>query len=109
MSEHVVLAGKVPWEDTPAYYDAGTVFCMRTRTRLAGLEPEALGICYLEAAAIGLPVVAGDSGGAPDAVLEDENGFVVDGRTRSWSPRCSCSSCATASWRSGSATAAGPG
>jgi phosphatidylinositol alpha-1,6-mannosyltransferase len=53
---------------------------MPTRTRLAGLEPEALGICYLEAAATGLPVVAGDSGGAPDAVLDGENGLVVDGR-----------------------------
>lgn len=80
LREHVVFAGKVPWAQTPDYYAAGTVFCMPTRTRLAGLEPEALGICYLEAAAVGLPVVAGDSGGAPDAVLEGENGFVVDGR-----------------------------
>jgi phosphatidylinositol alpha-1,6-mannosyltransferase len=80
LREHVVLTGRVPWAQTPDYYAAGTVFCMPTRTRLAGLEPEALGICYLEAAAVGLPVVAGDSGGAPDAVLEGENGFVVDGR-----------------------------
>ena len=79
----VVLAGRVPWADTPAYYDAGDVFCMPTRTRLWGLEPEALGICYLEAAATGLPVVAGDSGGAPDAVLDGENGYVVDGRSPS--------------------------
>lgn len=77
----VVLAGRVPWDQTPAYYDAGDVFCMPTRTRLFGLEPEALGICYLEAAAIGLPVVAGDSGGAPDAVLDGQNGYVVDGRS----------------------------
>jgi phosphatidyl-myo-inositol dimannoside synthase len=79
LREHVVLTGRVPWVQTPAYYAAGTVFCMPTRTRLAGLEPEALGICYLEAAATGLPVVAGDSGGAPDAVLDGENGYVVDG------------------------------
>jgi phosphatidylinositol alpha-1,6-mannosyltransferase len=80
LERDVVLAGRVPWEETPAYYDAGDVFAMPTRTRLLGLEPEALGICYLEAAATGLPVVAGDSGGAPDAVLDGENGFVVDGR-----------------------------
>lgn len=80
LRQHVVLTGRVPWASTPAYYDAGDVFCMPTRTRRAGLEPEALGICYLEAAATGLPVVAGDSGGAPDAVLDDENGYVVDGR-----------------------------
>jgi phosphatidylinositol alpha-1,6-mannosyltransferase len=80
LERDVVLAGRVPWDRTPGYFDAGDVFAMPTRTRLLGLEPEALGICYLEAAATGLPVVAGDSGGAPDAVLEGENGFVVDGR-----------------------------
>jgi phosphatidylinositol alpha-1,6-mannosyltransferase len=81
LDRDVVLTGRVPWQRTPAYYDAGDVFAMPTRTRLGGLEPEALGICYLEAAATGLPVVAGDSGGAPDAVLDGENGFVVDGRS----------------------------
>jgi phosphatidylinositol alpha-1,6-mannosyltransferase len=81
LERDVVVAGRVPWQETPAYFDAGDVFAMPTRTRLRGLEPEALGICYLEAAASGLPVVAGDSGGAPDAVLDGENGFVVDGRS----------------------------
>ena len=81
LGDDVVLTGRVPWDRTPAHYDAGDVFAMPTRTRLMGLEPEALGICYLEAAATGLPVVAGDSGGAPDAVLHGENGYVVDGRS----------------------------
>ncbi len=80
LEQHVVVTGRVPWDLTPAYYAAGDVFAMPTRTRRAGLEPEALGICYLEAAAVGLPVVAGDSGGAPDAVLDGQNGYVVDGR-----------------------------
>lgn len=80
LGAHVCFAGPVAWADTPAYYDAGDVFCMPTRTRRFGLEPEALGICYLEAAATGLPVVAGDSGGAPDTVREGETGYVVDGR-----------------------------
>ncbi|HEX5512220.1 MAG TPA: glycosyltransferase family 4 protein [Actinomycetales bacterium] len=80
LQRDVVVAGRVPWTETPAYYDAGDVFAMPTRTRRGGLEAEGLGICYLEAAATGLPVVAGDSGGAPDAVLDGENGFVVDGR-----------------------------
>lgn len=87
----VVLTGRVPWQQTPAHFDAGDVFCMPTRTRLAGLEPEALGICYLEAAATGLPVVAGLSGGAPDAVLPGQTGYVVDGR----SPQQVADHCAT--------------
>jgi phosphatidylinositol alpha-1,6-mannosyltransferase len=75
----VVLTGSVPWEELPCHYAAGDVFSMPCRTRRRGLEVEGLGIVYLEANATGLPVVAGDSGGSPDAVLEGETGFVVDG------------------------------
>ena len=56
---------------------------MPSRSRLAGLEVEGLGIVYLEASACGLPVIAGDSGGAPDAVLEGQTGLVVDGTQKS--------------------------
>ncbi|HEX2807680.1 MAG TPA: glycosyltransferase family 4 protein [Kineosporiaceae bacterium] len=80
LRDDVRFAGQVPWPATPAYYDAGDVFCMPTRTRRGGLEPEGLGICYLEAAASGLPVIVGDSGGATDAVLDGRTGYVVDGR-----------------------------
>jgi phosphatidylinositol alpha-1,6-mannosyltransferase len=74
----VVFAGAIPWTDIPPYFDAGDVFAMPCRTRLGGLEPEALGIVFLEAQASGLPVIVGDSGGAPDAVLHEETGYVVD-------------------------------
>ena len=76
----VVFTGSVPQEELPAYFAAGHVFAMPCRTRRAGLDVEGLGIVYLEASATGLPVVAGDSGGAPDAVLEGETGYVVGGR-----------------------------
>jgi phosphatidylinositol alpha-1,6-mannosyltransferase len=76
----VVFAGRKAWVDTPAYFAAGDVFCMPTRTRKAGFEIEGLGIVYLEASACGLPVVAGDSGGAPDAVQDGVTGYVVNGR-----------------------------
>ena len=76
----VVFTGSVPWAELPAYYAVGDVFAMPCRTRLGGMDVEGLGIVYLEASATGLPVVAGDSGGAPDAVLPGESGVVVDGR-----------------------------
>ncbi|WP_426506607.1 glycosyltransferase family 4 protein [Dactylosporangium sp. McL0621] len=80
VGEHVVFTGAVAWAELPAHYAAGDVFAMPCRTRRRGLDVEGLGIVYLEASATGLPVLAGDSGGAPNAVREGETGFVVPGR-----------------------------
>jgi phosphatidylinositol alpha-1,6-mannosyltransferase len=80
VGDSVLFSGPVSWADLPAYYDAGTIFAMPCRTRRAGLDVEGLGIVYLEASATGLPVIGGDSGGAPDAVIEGETGYVVPGR-----------------------------
>jgi len=77
VSDSVVFTGPVPWPELPAYYDAADVFAMPCRTRRAGLDVEGLGIVYLEASATGLPVIGGDSGGAPDAILDGESGYVV--------------------------------
>jgi phosphatidyl-myo-inositol dimannoside synthase len=76
----VRFTGPVPQAELPAHYAAGDVFSMPCRTRRRGLDVEGLGIVYLEASAAGLPVVGGDSGGAPDAILEGETGYVVGGR-----------------------------
>jgi len=79
LHQGVTLAGEVSWGDLPAYYAAGDVFAMPCRTRLGGLDVEGLGMVYLEAQACGIPVVAGRSGGAPEAVIDGETGHVVDG------------------------------
>jgi phosphatidyl-myo-inositol dimannoside synthase len=78
VSESVVFAGAVPWSQAPGWFDVGDVFAMPCRTRKGGLEPEALGIVFLEAQACGHPVLVGDSGGAPETVLHGETGYVVD-------------------------------
>jgi phosphatidylinositol alpha-1,6-mannosyltransferase len=74
----VHFTGAVPWSEIPPYVDAADVFAMPCRTRRFGLEAEALGIVFLEAAAAGKPVVVGDSGGAPDAVRHGTTGYLVD-------------------------------
>jgi phosphatidylinositol alpha-1,6-mannosyltransferase len=79
VTDSVVFTGPVPWENLPAYYDAGDIFAMPCRTRRRGLDVEGLGIVYLEASAAGLPVIGGDSGGAPEAILAGESGYVVPG------------------------------
>jgi phosphatidylinositol alpha-1,6-mannosyltransferase len=77
--DRITFIGRVQYSELPEYICAGDIFAMPSRSRLAGLEVEGLGIVYLEASACGLPVIGGTSGGAPDAVLEGETGFSVDG------------------------------
>ncbi|CAN2163457.1 RfaG Glycosyltransferase [Candidatus Nanopelagicaceae bacterium] len=79
LENHVSFIGRIQYEDLPKFICAGDVFAMPSRSRLAGLEVEGLGIVYLEASSCGLPVIAGSSGGAPDAVIDGVTGFVVDG------------------------------
>jgi phosphatidylinositol alpha-1,6-mannosyltransferase len=81
VDEHVVFTGGVELEELPAHFAAGDVFAMPCRTRRFGMDVEGLGIVFLEASASGLPVVAGDSGGAPDAVRDGDTGLIVDGRS----------------------------
>jgi phosphatidylinositol alpha-1,6-mannosyltransferase len=79
VTDRVVFAGEVPYEVLPRYFRAGDVFAMPCRTRKLGLEVEGFGLAFIEAAAVGRPAIAGDSGGAPEAVVHGETGLVVDG------------------------------
>lgn len=79
VSHAITFIGRIQYADLPRYICVGDVFAMPSRSRLAGLEVEGLGIVYLEASACGLAVIGGTSGGAPDAVIEGETGLAVDG------------------------------
>jgi phosphatidylinositol alpha-1,6-mannosyltransferase len=80
VSADVVFTGQVPESELPAHHAVGDVFALPCRTRGGGLDVEGLGIALLEAAASGLPVLTGDSGGAPETVQDGRTGHVVDGR-----------------------------
>jgi len=75
----LTFIGRINYAELPRYICVGDLFAMPSRSRFFGLEVEGLGIVYLEASACGLPVVGGESGGAPDAVLAGKTGLVVDG------------------------------
>ncbi len=77
----VRFLGRVSDEDLPLVYGCGDVFAMLCRSRWGGLEQEGFGIVFLEAAATGVPQVAGRSGGSHEAVEHGETGFVVDDPT----------------------------
>jgi phosphatidylinositol alpha-1,6-mannosyltransferase len=74
----VHLLGRVPDDDLPLLDGAADVWAMLCRDRWLGLEQEGFGIVFLEAAACGVPQVAGRSGGAHEAVVDGETGLVVD-------------------------------
>jgi phosphatidyl-myo-inositol dimannoside synthase len=75
----VKFAGEVSEWVLPRYFRAGDVFAMPCRTRRAGLEVEGWGNVFIEAAACGRPVIAGDSGGAREALVDGVTGLLVDG------------------------------
>lgn len=78
VKDNVVFLGAPLSEDLPAVYDAMDVFALPTHTRKLGVDVEGLGIVFLEAAASGLPVLVGESGGSVDAVRSGETGYLID-------------------------------
>jgi phosphatidyl-myo-inositol dimannoside synthase len=81
VADHVTFTGGVPAAELPTHHAVADVFAMPCRTRGAGMDVEGLGIVFLEASATGVPVIAGQSGGAPEAVQHNKTGLVVDGRS----------------------------
>jgi phosphatidylinositol alpha-1,6-mannosyltransferase len=83
LEKFVHLTGKVSQTELSKWYAAGDIFAMPCRTRMGGWDVEGLGIVFLEGSATGLPVIVGDSGGAVDAVIDSDTGFLVDGTNTS--------------------------
>jgi len=74
----VILAGLCSDQQLPEVYALGDVFVMASRARLESCDVEGFGLVFLEAGATGKPVIAGRSGGIPDAVVHGETGYLVD-------------------------------
>ena len=74
----VTFLGRVAHDDLPKLYGCADIYTMLCRNRWAGLEQEGFGIVFVEAAACGIPQIAGSSGGAAEAVSHGETGFVVE-------------------------------
>jgi phosphatidyl-myo-inositol dimannoside synthase len=74
----VKFLGRIANDEMPLLYGCADIFAMLCRNRWGGLEQEGFGIVFVEAAACGIPQVAGDSGGAAEAVLDGETGYVID-------------------------------
>ncbi|HEX6757130.1 MAG TPA: glycosyltransferase family 4 protein [Propionibacteriaceae bacterium] len=77
LSDCARIIGALPRADVIHQLQQASVFALPVRTQWAGLNPEGLGLAALEAAACGLPIIVGDSGGAPETVRDGHTGFVV--------------------------------
>ncbi len=73
----VTFLGRVDGDQLADFFGCGDVFAMLCRDRWFGLEQEGFGIVFLEAAAAGVPQVAGRSGGSHEAVEHGVSGLVV--------------------------------
>jgi phosphatidylinositol alpha-1,6-mannosyltransferase len=73
----VRLLGRVSDAELPSLYGCADAFMMLCRNRWGGLEQEGFGIVFAEAAACAVPQIAGDSGGAAEAVVDGSTGYVV--------------------------------
>jgi phosphatidylinositol alpha-1,6-mannosyltransferase len=74
----VRFTGRIPHLDVQRFYGCADLFTMLCRNRWGGLEQEGFGIVFIEAASCGIPQVAGNSGGAAEAVAHGETGLVID-------------------------------
>ena len=77
-TESIRFLGEISEGRLPDLYRASDIFCMPCRSRWGGLEQEGFGIVFLEAAASGIPQIAGKSGGSADAVSNNETGLIVN-------------------------------
>jgi phosphatidylinositol alpha-1,6-mannosyltransferase len=77
LSGSVRIVGAVPRAEVITHLQQAAVFALPVRTRLAGLNPEGLCLAAIEAAACGLPVIIGDSGGTAETIRDGETGFLV--------------------------------
>lgn len=80
VSSSVHFIGAVSHDQMAGWLRTAQVFALPVRTRFAGLNPEGLGLTFLEAAASGVPVIVGRSGGAPETIIPRKTGFVVPSR-----------------------------
>ena len=88
LRDTVTLTGAIPRAAVISELQQATVFALPVRTRLAGLHPEGLGLAALEAAACGLPVIIGESGGTAETVRNGETGYLLaSGDHQAWARR----------------------
>jgi glycosyltransferase involved in cell wall biosynthesis len=76
VGSRVILAGSLPDDEVADAYATATIYVGLSRVD-DGVNVEGFGISFVEAAASGVPSVAGDSGGVRSAVRDDDTGFVV--------------------------------
>lgn len=78
ITEQIRWLGFVPDKDLPTLYSAADLFVLATREIPEQRSVEGFGLVFLEAQACGTPVVGTRSGGIPDAIVENQGGWLIE-------------------------------
>lgn len=80
LGNYVKFLGFIPYYLLPQYYNLCDVFILASRQIRCKNESsnEAFGIVYIEASACAKPVIAGNSGGVKDAVIDRVTGILIN-------------------------------
>ncbi len=77
LKNSIKLLGHVADKDLPVFYQLCDIFVMPAR-QIGSYDVEGFGIVYLEANLLGKPVIAGESGGVPEAVVHNQTGILIN-------------------------------
>ena len=81
LGSHVRFIGSIADEEMVKTFNLADVFIMANRLMKGSGDLEGFGIVFLEAGACEVPVIGGRSGGVPDAIIDGETGFLIDGNS----------------------------
>tara|TARA_B100001123_G_scaffold394628_1_gene475562 strand:- start:2730 stop:3827 length:1098 start_codon:yes stop_codon:yes gene_type:complete len=77
LHDHVIFTGNVNEKQKKNLFDYTTLMVMPTLDESLKRSIEGFGIVYLEAAFFGIPSIASNVGGTPEAVLNDKTGIII--------------------------------
>lgn len=78
LANQIQFHGFVQDQDLPDFYNSNDVFILATRQTKNSTQVEGFGLVFLEAQSCGLPVIGTNTGGIPDAIENDNGGWMIE-------------------------------
>lgn len=78
LENQVKFLGEIKNKDLPLYYNLADIFCMPSLYNEETGDIEGFGMVFIEAQACGTPTIGSNTGGIPDAIRNNIDGFLID-------------------------------